>query len=473
VNSELNLQLIDALAGHLEDKFYAALSQIPRGDEHLGVAGAEFAIAVALEMSRRTDMPERLQAQRLGALLSKLNLNVTGKDVLAIQARLLPAGLLNKVASYLSHTQRQRLHNRGENLLKRDFAHRSMDPAIAQPSDAVTPVSTNKSDPVGSCSTVLLLSKIPNQDGNKQLLRGADFGTTQLDSREKLREELKTSVDICAVLVDGSFLREMNRDEQTAFFKDLATYSTFVWIRIDESGLKIKPVAVRESLKGARCQREQVAAHEVSIQPDGKLREAELGEIQRACHVLRTRDGARFVPGEITDDEGLVLLAAAREHAQELEYTGNLKVISLETKFLHGGLSGAKIALVRVNREGKYIVAKIDEKKLLLDEMRRFRCFIQKWDDKLQPRLFIHGPAGVIIFSLVPDETNPAKPAPMFEECLKNLWNEEVFRLLNDQELDLKVSNLRIGLNKIARSLYELNKKTPLLTSFSADPIPI
>jgi tRNA A-37 threonylcarbamoyl transferase component Bud32 len=43
----------------------------------------------------------------------------------------------------------------------------------------------------------------------------------------------------------------------------------------------------------------------------------------------------------------------------------------------------------------------------------------------------------------------------------KDLWNEEVFHLLNDQELDLKVYNLRIGLKKIARLLYELNKKTP------------
>jgi hypothetical protein len=319
--SGLNAQLIDALVSHSEDRFYDALRQIPRGDEHRGADGAKFAIAVAIAMSKRPNMPERLQAQRLGALLNKLNLNVTGKDVLAIQAGSLPAGLLNKVASYLPRTQRQRLHSRKENLLRRDFAHGPRDPAIAQPSDAVAPAATNESNPVGSCSTVLL-SKIPNQDGNKRLLQGANFGTTPLNSKEQLSAELKASVDICAILVDGSFLREMNGEEQGSFFNELAIYSTFIRIRIDGSTLKISHAEVREALRGARCTREQVAAHEVSIQSDGILREAELGEIQRACHVLRTRNGARFVPGEITDDEGLILLAAAREHAQELEYTG-------------------------------------------------------------------------------------------------------------------------------------------------------
>jgi Phosphotransferase enzyme family len=464
--SGINAQLIEALVSHSQDRFYVALAQISRGDELRGHSGAEFAIAVAIEMSKRADMPERLQAQRLGALLSKLNLNVTDKDVLATQARSLPAGLLNEVDSYLSDTQRQRLHSREENLLMRDIAHAAMELAIAQPIDASAPPSANESDPIGSWSTVLLLSKILNQDGNKRLLRGARFGTTQLDSREKLSEELESSVDICAVLIDGSFLREMNEDEQISFFDKLAIYSTFVWIRIDESGLRISHFDVRKSLRRARCQREQVASHEVSIQPDGRLREAELVEIWRACHVLRTHDGARFIPGEITDGEGLVLLAAAQEHAQELEYKGDLEVRSLETKFLPGGLSEAKIVLVRVNQAGKYIVAKIDRKEVLLDEMKRFQCFIQKWDDKLRPRLFFHGFAGLIIFSLVPDETNPAKPAPMFKEYLENLWNEEIFRSLNDPELDLKVSNLKSGLNKLARSLRELNRTFPLTNEF-------
>ena len=56
-----------------------------------------------------------------------------------------------------------------------------------------------------------------------------------------------------------------------------------------------------------------------------------------------------------------------------------LRVISLETKFLQGGRSGAKIAQVRVNQAGKYVVAKIDQKDLLIQEMRRFLRFIQKW----------------------------------------------------------------------------------------------
>jgi hypothetical protein len=183
----------------------------------------------------------------------------------------------------------------------------------------------------------------------------------------------------------------------------------------------------------------------VSIQSDGILKQAELDEISRAYHLLRTRDGAQFIPAELSEDETRVLTSAMREHAQKLRYDGDLKVLSVDTRFLPGGGSGARIALVGVNKEAKYVAAKIHKNEALRDEMSRFLNFILRWGDRLRPKSFSHGDAGVILFSLVPDETNTCEPASMLEQCLEALWDGEIFPIWSDQERLLKSSNLRQG----------------------------
>jgi Ternary complex associated domain 9 len=79
----------------------------------------------------------------------------------------------------------------------------------------------------------------------------------------------------------------------------------------------------------------------------------------------------------------------------------------------------------------------------------------------LRPKPFFHGDAGVILFSLVPDETNICEPAPMLEQCLKALWDEEIFHTWNDQQRLLETSNLCPGLENITRSIAQLNKERP------------
>jgi len=155
-----------------------------------------------------------------------------------------------------------------------------------------------------------------------------------------------------------------------------------------------------------------------------------------------------------------------REHAQELRHDGLLKVHSIETKFLVGGYSGAQIALIRVNREGNCVVAKIDKKDRILDEMKRYRCFIQAWDDRLQARACFHGDTAVILFILVSDRANMVTPAPVLEECLEEVWNNEIFGSLDKKELDRKADNLCDGLDKITLAICELNKNKSIVPEF-------
>ena len=463
--SNLDQQLIGELVDSSEQRFHDALAKISRDKRYQVEAGGHFIVAVAKELDRRADLPALRQAERLAAILSKVNLDLTGMDVISVHAWSLPAHLSNTISSHLSPSQRKRLYRRKEEIDK-DSISSDLRSEVPQHDSVIVSLPTNELDPTEPCSTVLLLSHILNQETNKSLLKGAKFGPIQLDSIEKLHTELNTSTDICAILIDGSFLKALDKDEQTSLFKELGIYSTFIWLRIDRSGLKVSDIDVRKHLQTERCRREKTSAEEVSIQSDGILKQAELEEISRACYLLRTRDGAKFIPAEMLDDETRVLTSAMREHAQELRYDGDLKVLSVETKFLSGGASGAKIALVGVNREGKYAVAKINKKEALRDEMRRFLNFIQKWDDRLRPKPFFHGDAGVILFSLVPDETNICEPAPMLEQCLKALWDEEIFHIWNDQERLLETSNLCQGLKNITHSIAQLNKERPTNAEF-------
>lgn len=455
-------QLIEDCASS-DARFYKALTVIQKCRTSNDTSNAHLVISIAKEMIRCGDMPERRQDERLTALLHKLNLSQTDREDLSFLAIELPLSLQNTIAKFLSPSQR--LHLLSIREMPPVKEHGSA-PVIVQPLVTSTlALSGGKNLTEQRCSTVLLLSKIGNQDGNKKLLEENCFGPILYNSLEKLREDIETSTDICACLIDGSFLKDMSNEEQVNFLEELARHSTFMWIRIDGSGLKIEQPNALKIIKDAQC-RKILAAENISIPSDGVLREPELGFVKRARDLLQTHQGTQIVQQEITENIGRVLVAAVHEHAQELRYDGLFKVDSIETKFLFGGYSGAQIALIRVNREGNCVVAKIDKKDRTLDEMKRYRRFIQTWDDRLQPRACFHGETAVILFILVSDGISVITPAPVLEERLAELWNDEIFGRLERKDLERKAENLSDGLKKITFAISELNKKKTISKDF-------
>jgi len=200
--SEPDHQLIRELVDPSEQRFYDALSKISKDKRYRDEAGGHFIVAVAKELDSRAEIPERRQAERLAAILSIVNLDLTGKDVIAIQGWSLPAHLLNTISSHLSPLQRKQLYRREEKEIEKDSISLDLRGEVPQYDNIIISPPTNELDPTEPCATVLLLSHILNQETNKSLLKSAKFGPIQLDSIEKLHTELNTSTDICGILVD-------------------------------------------------------------------------------------------------------------------------------------------------------------------------------------------------------------------------------------------------------------------------------
>lgn len=457
---------IKKLASPSDDIFYKKISQLPDAINLPSEAAALFAISFAKEMMKQSVLSARIQANRLGAVLRKLNLDSEDIIKLSVLAQELSPSLKNTVAIFLSPSQRRILSGSGEEnsreILIHDNTDKQLDIESGITAKRETDVILESKD---NYSTVILLSKIANQDSNRELLKKNGFSPILFDNIDKLHQDLKSNSDVCACLVDSSFIKEMQESEQRHFIEELSSYSTFIWLRLDDTDLLINQDEVRNILKKARCQL-TVDAKDLSIQANSTLRQKEISELRRAQEILQIHQSIQIIPGELSEEQSRILIAAAKEHARELRFAGEPTILKLVTKFLPGGRSDAKIALVGLTPEGQYVVAKIDDKNNVINEIKRFRLFIQQWDNKLQPKASFHGQAAVILFGLVSDGASSRLPAPMLEKCLEDLWNNELFELTDGHTLELNAENIGNGLENMTQALFDLNSRKPELSEF-------
>lgn len=461
--------LVEELASLSEAVFHAALGRLSEVHDHAGAGGVEVALRLVALMGARAELSSRRQADRLHAILRRLRLAAPALAELGHKARGFSPALRNAVAGFLSPAERRLLLQGDLSQHERPGvgATRSTDTEPTTPAISVSkaregaPASAEETEGDGNSFTAVVLLASPGQEATRAMLAARKYALFVLSSVDRLEQDLASNGDVCACLVDGSVLGGLRRDQQIELFETIGSYSTFIWLRVDETNLALSAAEVRESLKRTRCLRGEVPAPLLSIQPDGSLREREVDEIEAASKALRAKQGAYFVPGELTADQGNVLMAAARNHARELRFQGQLEMTSLWTKFISGGRSSARIALLRVNVSGPCIVAKIDSKELVLDEMRRFRTFIQEWDDALRPTLHFHGSAAVVLFGLVPHEEDRTRPAEVLAEKLEALWNSELFSSIEPDELGRHGDALSQGIAEAVRRLGELNERQP------------
>ncbi|MGB8131132.1 MAG: phosphotransferase, partial [Candidatus Angelobacter sp.] len=80
------------------------------------------------------------------------------------------------------------------------------------------------------------------------------------------------------------------------------------------------------------------------------------------------------------------------------------------------------------NESGIPVVAKVDDKASVLDELRRFNKFIRPSDNRLRPEVSFHGKTGVILFGLIDQASNQLTPAPTLDSCLRNAWVFEIYQ---------------------------------------------
>ena len=113
--------------------------------------------------------------------------------------------------------------------------------------------------------------------------------------------------------------------------------------------------------------------------------------------------------------------------------------------------------MVHINNRGIPVVAKLDEKDIVLEEIKRFQHFVQGWDNQLRPKLYMHSKFGLILFGLVPESSNQLQPAPTLEERLKYLWWGELY---TNVEQPPNPIDLTLALENAAEKLCQLNKRT-------------
>ncbi|KAB0667658.1 hypothetical protein F6V25_02895 [Oryzomonas japonica] len=445
-------------------EYLTSLSDLPRNIVR-GKDGSDLVMTISMTLSNTTALSIKEQSERLEAVLKLLNIDDDAIDSLSLLANQLPPHLTNAIAKHLSPTQK---HNLIKPIKKLSFESIQIPTALTSPQSSISVrVVENRIDKYDKGATVILLSKMQNQDANKKLLNENKFSPIIFNDVDTFYVDINNNSDICAVIIDSSFIHDMSSQEQILFFETISGYSTFIWVRIDDTGLKISHEEINSVFKKSRCKL-YVEIRDISYQPNGVLREQELSELSRVRDLLRAEDSTRFIPAEINDEEILTLISAATDHLQQIRYEASINVISLETRFLQGGYSPARIALIRINRDGKYIVAKISDKSAVLNEMKRFLEIIKPWDNQLNPKLYFHKNSAVILFDLVSDFASKELPAPMLQHCLEDIWHTQLFNKSTEAEYERKIDNFCDAIEKLAKSISELNIRRPAHSGLSS-----
>lgn len=423
---------------------------------------------IADALSRNPRLSKRTQAHRLEMVLRGLALRGNQAIRVARAARGLPAHLRMAVATVIPAGARLELYG---------SRSRSTVLGAEEATDASSPAS--EPDHQGSASpeagqerlghsTVLLLSHPDRQVANRRLLEGEDADESEsaeldpvvVETVGDLQRELATSTGVCGCAIDQSALSVLDAEAQEALFTILAEYSSFIAVRVHEgAGLRVSPDRVSQILKTARQLGTHVPHDALWFRSDGTIQETELSFYRNAAELLRSHESASFVLGELTPAEVQVLVAAARARVRAGSFDPESDAKPLTVRFLTGGRSGARLATVVCGSTPTF-VAKITPKDRALDEMLRFRTFVQPFNDELSPECHLHGKTAVILFRLVRGDSDPSTPAESLEDRLRNVWDKQWLQC-NSEEAEQERVFLERALTRVAQSLAELNSNRP------------
>lgn len=335
--------------------------------------------------------------------------------------------------------------------------------------EAVVQVAASQGEQQTSFSDVIALSVADDPATNK-LLRNGGFTPLRCPSLEKLNEMLAINEDVCAFLVESSFLQSLNRDQQIQLIRKLAGFSTFSWVRFQEDGLKLGNAEVSQMIANERCRTSHPATLELSFQGEVGLRERELEFITSARkRLLEGRSAGLFIPLELTDSELKLLGAAMSGYSKQRRFNPRAELTRVRTRFLPGGGTGARVALVKINDLRFPVIVKLDKKDLILEEVQRFLTFIHKDNPELSPEVHLHGSAALIVFAMIPESgSDVEQPAHTLEQELLSYWYAEMKNPVSCGDGALLLD----GFTNAAQRLAALNKQKCLDNRFQTKANP-
>lgn len=411
-------------------------------------------------LSRNPRLSRRTQAHRLETLLRGLALRGSRAYRVARAARGFPAHLRMAVATVVPASARLELYGsrRRSTAPRAEVTTDTPAPAVERDHEASASHETGQ-ERLGH-SAVLLLSHPDRQVANRRLLEDAELDPMVVETPSDLERVLATSTGVCGCAIDQSALTVLDTEAQVALFTTLAEYSSFIAIRVHEgAGLRVSPERVSQILKTARQLGTHVPHDVLWFRSDGTIQGTELSFYQNAAELLQAHESASFTLGELTPAEVQLLVAAARDRVRAGSLGPELDAEELTVRFLTGGRSEAKLATVVCGNTPTF-VAKIAPKDRALDEMLRFRTFVQPLNDELSPDCHLHGETAVILFRLVRGDSDPSTPAESLEDRLHYVWNEQWLQS-NPEEAEQDGVFLGMALMRVARTLAELNSNAP------------
>jgi hypothetical protein len=446
----------ELLAGLLgtQDSFERALVHVHKVEP----VGLLLGLMARLDSENALANSER--ERRFNAVYARVSLGVSPTAVGEAAANLQNAVLRNAVAQLLPPKfkglvfRRQTPPSRATNL--------PVDSSEAQ-DEPVVQVDASQDEQQTSFSDVIILSIIDDPATNK-LLESRGLTPLRCPSLEKLDEMLAINEDVCAFLVESSFLQSLSHDQQTRLINKLAGFSTFCWVRFQEDGLQLGNAEISQMIANGRCRTSHPAAVELSFRSEAGLRERELEYITGARkRLLEGKSAGLFIPGELKDSELKLLGAAMSGYSKQRRFNPRAELTRVKTTFLPGGGTGAKVALVKINDLRFPVIVKLDQKDSVLDEARRFLTFIHKDNPELNPEVHLHGSAALIVFGMILESGNDVEqPAPTLEDEFLKYWYGE----MRDPALCGDGDSLLSGFTDAAKRLAALNKQKCVNQSF-------
>jgi hypothetical protein len=452
-------EIISALLGSRTD-FEGALSSV---HEHAGI-GLLLAVIQGLD-SVELDNAER--ERRLGAIYKRSSIGSADMHRLGQAGASISNSVLRNALAQLLPAEFKGLVFRQPSIVGSGNDHGPVEvvPESAVHGDSAIPGLLGELEQEGGCSDVVILS-IADLPATKKLLGGAGFVPLRCGTTDELDKMLAANTDVCAFLLESSFVSSLSKEAQRALIEKLAEFSTFTWLRFQEDGLKYTYEEVAQVISHVRCRMGHPEVTELSFQDRADLRERELSFLSSARGRLRAgRRGALFMPGEINAAELSMLCSAMNEYSKRRRFNPGAELTSVVTKFLHGGQSGAKVALIRLNNFQVPLIVKLAQKEMIIEEAKRFLTYIQRDNRELNPEVHLHASSALILFDVITTaESEANEPAPTLRSELMNYWYAE----MNDPASCCDGSVLFSAVTNAASKLCTLNKQTCADHSFKS-----
>jgi Phosphotransferase enzyme family len=318
----------------------------------------------------------------------------------------------------------------------RQLVHRAKAAEVAaRPKHVHTSAMTSRhpvSDDDGGYRVVVILS-VAIDPAVRALLEGSRFEPLRFDSLVALGDLLESTADICAFLIESSFLEGLDPEEQRELFRRIGKYSTFAVVRCHDTALKLTRADVGRIIALAQCTVSPPGFDRLSFAERQILREADLDSLVEARAGLSFGRVGRFLPDEISSTQLQLLGAAMASYARRKRFNSRSEFSALSVRFLQGG-AGAKVALVRVDELPWPVIVKVDKYDEIEQEALRFKTFVEARDRELHPEVHLHGGAALIIFDIIASVdserttgTATVAPAPSLGSVLTEFWSSEIF----------------------------------------------